>query len=61
MLGAERLIYGKWAHSDTDEMVIVRTEESQAVPTLGATLFVTARAHKLHHFDATTGKRLETV
>ena len=59
MLGAERLVYGRWAHSQTDELVIVRTEESHAVPALGSTLHVTPRAHKLHYFDAATGKRLE--
>jgi sn-glycerol 3-phosphate transport system ATP-binding protein len=59
MLGAERLIYGRWAHSQTDEMLIIRTEESHAVPMLGATLHVTPRAHRMHYFDAGTGKRLE--
>ena len=58
MLGAERLIYGKWAHSTTDELLIIRTEESAAVPALGATLHVTPRADRLHHFDAATGKRI---
>ena len=61
MLGAERLVYGRWAHSQTDELVIIRTEESHAVPALGSTLHVTPRAHKLHHFDAATGKRLGSV
>ena len=59
MLGAERLVYGRWAHSPTDELVIVRTEESHAVPALGSTLHVTPRAHRIHHFDAATGKRME--
>jgi sn-glycerol 3-phosphate transport system ATP-binding protein len=58
MLGAERLVYGRWAHGAADELVIIRTEESQAVPSLGATLHVTPRAHRVHHFDATTGKRI---
>ena len=65
MLGAERLIYGKWAHklhaSDADETVIVRIEESRAVPAVGSTLHVTARPDRIHHFDASTGKRLETA
>ena len=61
MLGAERLIYGRWAHGANDELVIIRTEESQAVPALGSTLHVTPRAGKLHHYDAATGKRLETA
>ncbi|MDO8285447.1 MAG: sn-glycerol-3-phosphate ABC transporter ATP-binding protein UgpC [Rhodoferax sp.] len=58
MLGAERLVYGRWAHSTTDELVIIRTEESHAVPALGATIHVTPRPGKLHAFDATTGKRI---
>jgi len=58
MLGAERLVYGRWAHSATDELVIIRTEESHAVPTLGATIHATPRPGKLHAFDATTGKRI---
>ena len=58
MLGAERLVYGRWAHSDTDEIVILRIEESHAVPALGATVHVVARPDRIHHFDAATGKRL---
>jgi sn-glycerol 3-phosphate transport system ATP-binding protein len=58
MLGAERLVYGRWAHSATDELVIIRTEESHAVPALGTTIHVTPRPDRIHHFDATTGKRL---
>jgi sn-glycerol 3-phosphate transport system ATP-binding protein len=65
MLGAERLIYGRWTHAGADgksnETVIVRTEESYAPPALGATLFVTPRAGRIHHFDAGTGQRLENL
>jgi sn-glycerol 3-phosphate transport system ATP-binding protein len=61
MLGAERLTYGRWAHSATDEMVIIRTEESHAVPSLGTTIHVTPRAERMHQFDASTGKRLESA
>jgi sn-glycerol 3-phosphate transport system ATP-binding protein len=32
MLGAERLVYGRWSHGSGDEMVIVRTDEAHAVP-----------------------------
>ena len=60
MLGAERLVYGRWTHGTGKEMVILRIEEGQAVPTIGSTIFVTPRAHKMHYFDAKTGKRLET-
>ena len=61
MLGAERLTYGRWAHSATDEMVIIRTEEFHAVPSLGSTIHVTPRAERMHQFDASTGKRLEAA
>jgi sn-glycerol 3-phosphate transport system ATP-binding protein len=61
MLGAERLVYGRWAHGKGDEMVIVRTDESQVPPALGATIHVTPRAHKLHTFDASTGLRLDAL
>ncbi|MBT9506064.1 sn-glycerol-3-phosphate ABC transporter ATP-binding protein UgpC [Rhodoferax sp.] len=59
MLGAERLIYGRWVHGSGDEMVIIRTEESHAVPALGSTIHVTPRRDKMHWFDAGTGKRRE--
>ena len=58
MLGAERLVYGRWAHGSGDETVILRTEESHAVPTLGTTIHVTPRPDRLHLFDASSGKRL---
>jgi sn-glycerol 3-phosphate transport system ATP-binding protein len=57
MLGAERLIYGRWQHGKADELVIVRTDEASAVPSLGSILKVTPRPGKIHFFDATTGKR----
>ena len=58
MLGAERLVYGHWSHGAGDEMVIIRTDEADAVPALGATIHVTPRADRLHAFDAATGKRM---
>ncbi len=61
MLGAERLVYGRWAHSATEELVIIRTEESDAIPVLGATIHVTPRTDRIHHFDASTGKRLDAA
>ena len=57
MLGAERLVYGRWAHGSGDEMVIIRTEESHAVPALGSTIHVMPRQDRLHYFDAATGRR----
>jgi sn-glycerol 3-phosphate transport system ATP-binding protein len=60
MLGAERLVYGRWTHGPGDELVIVRTEEGHAVPVLGNTIHVTPRPDKVHRFDAATGKRKTT-
>ena len=59
MLGAERLIYGRWQHGEGDELVIIRTDEAQSVPALGSTIHVTPRPDRLHAFDSTTGKRLQ--
>ena len=39
-------------------LVIVRTEEADAVPVIGTTIHVTPRPDRLHSFDAKTGKRL---
>ncbi len=61
MLGAERLIYGRWLQGAADEMVIVRSEESGPAPAPGSTLFVTPRPGKIHHFDASSGQRRETT
>ncbi len=58
MLGAERLVYGRWSHGAGQEMVIIRTSESDAIPALGSTIHVTPRQDRLHAFDASTGKRL---
>ena len=57
MLGAERLVYGRWAHDSGDEMVIIRTDEAQAVPALAATIHVTPRPDRIHWFDRATGQR----
>ena len=61
MLGAERLVYGRWGHGSADELVIIRTEESHAVPTLGSTIHATPRPGKRHSFDAASGQRRETL
>ena len=58
LLGAERLVYGRWTHSATDEIVILRIQESDPVPALGATVYVTPRPDRMHYFDAATGKRI---
>ncbi len=57
LLGAERLVYGRWAHGDGKEMVIIRIEESRPVPALGSTIHVTPRPDRVHLFDAANGKR----
>ena len=54
MLGAERLIYCRYG----EEFLIVRSEESLAAPSLGATIHVTPKIDRLHWFDAASGKRL---
>ncbi len=58
MLGAERLIYGRWLHGAGDELVVIRSDEARAVPELGSTIHVTPREDRLHAFDAGSGKRL---
>ena len=54
MLGAERLVYCRLG----DEPLIVRTDESDACPALGASIHVTPRPERMHWFDAVSGKRL---
>ena len=61
MLGAERLIYGRWQHGEGDELVVIRTDEGQPTPSLGSTIHVTPRSDRLHHFDTATGKRMSSV
>ena len=58
MLGAERLVYGRWAHGAGDELVTIRTDEGQPIPALGSEIHVTPRADRLHAFDTATGKRI---
>ena len=54
MLGAERLIYGRFGA----EQLIIRTDESDACPELGTTLHVTPKPERLHWFDAATTQRM---
>ena len=58
MLGAERLVYGRWQHGAGDELMIIRSDEALRPPELGSVIHVTPRADRLHAFDAATGKRL---
>ncbi len=55
LLGAERLLYCRLGQ----DTLIVRIQEDEAVPDIGATIRATPRADKIHHFDAETGKRLD--
>ena len=58
LLGAERLVYGRWNHMDSTESLIVRIEESAPSPVRGTTIQVTPREDRVHWFDTTSGKRL---
>ncbi len=53
LLGAERLVYCKMG----SDALIVRTQEDQRAPQVGAVIFVKPRADRMHYFDAETGKR----
>ena len=54
MLGAERLLYCRLG----DEALVVRTDEAATAPGLGHTVTLIPRADRVHHFDATTGLRI---
>jgi sn-glycerol 3-phosphate transport system ATP-binding protein len=54
MLGAERLLYGRLG----EQLLIVRTEESQAPPAMGSVIHVKPRAGRVHAFDA-NGRRID--
>ena len=54
MLGAERLVYCRLGN----EQLIVRTDESDACPALGATIHVTPKPERLHWFDAASTQRI---
>ncbi|RUP25875.1 MAG: sn-glycerol-3-phosphate ABC transporter ATP-binding protein UgpC [Curvibacter sp.] len=58
LLGAERLIYGRLGQGAGQEQLIVRIEEGAQVPATGSVIHVAPRADRIHHFDATTGKRV---
>ena len=57
MLGAERLLYCRMGGFGGEQLV-VRTEESTIAPAFGQTIGLTPRADRMHHFDATTGIRI---
>lgn len=54
LLGAERLLYCRMGQ----DTLIVRIQEDEPVPAIGATISAAPRPDKIHHFDAATGKRL---
>jgi sn-glycerol 3-phosphate transport system ATP-binding protein len=54
LLGAEKLIYVRVG----GEQLIVRSDESVAVPQPGSTLYLTPREDRVHWFDAASGKRI---
>jgi len=55
LLGAERLVYGRV----NDEALILRIDESAPCPASGQTIHVQpAEPHRVHAFDAATGKRI---
>ena len=54
LLGAERLVH---AHLGT-ELLTLRLDAAHAAPKVGETFFAAPRPGNLHHFNATTGKRL---
>ncbi len=56
LLGAERLVYARLG----DEPLIVRIEESAAIPAPASTLHIVPREDRLHWFDSASGKRLAT-
>ena len=63
MLGAERLVYCRWADGRRDsghatDSIVLRTNEAQAAPAIGSRILIAPRADKIHHFDAATGRRL---
>jgi sn-glycerol 3-phosphate transport system ATP-binding protein len=58
VLGAEHLIYGKLGGADSPAAIVVRSDESVALPAIGSTLALAPRADRLHWFDAETGLRI---
>ena len=56
LLGAERLVYGRWQHGG-GEVVVLRTDESHVVPGLGQTIHAQPRPGKSHWLDTASGQR----
>ncbi|MBT0569674.1 sn-glycerol-3-phosphate ABC transporter ATP-binding protein UgpC [Curvibacter sp. CHRR-16] len=61
LLGAERLVYCRWANATGDALhdsLIVRCDEATPAPAVGSLLHATPRSDKLHRFDAASGLRI---
>jgi sn-glycerol 3-phosphate transport system ATP-binding protein len=56
LLGAERLVHARLG----DELLTLRLDASLPAPQPGATFHATARADRVHWFNAESGKRIET-
>jgi sn-glycerol 3-phosphate transport system ATP-binding protein len=56
LLGAERLLYARMS----GEALVVRIDEAASVPSPGCTLHLLARRDRLHWFDASSGRRVES-
>ena len=57
LLGAERLIHARLG----DELLTIRTDEGTPAPAVGSTAHALPHPDRLHWFDATTGRRLQTA
>ena len=55
MLGAECLLYSRLG----EEPLVVGTEEATVSPALGQTIGLLPLNDRMHHFDATTGRRID--
>jgi sn-glycerol 3-phosphate transport system ATP-binding protein len=56
LLGAERLVHARLG----DELLTLRLDASLPAPQPGATFHATARADRMHWFNAESGKRIKT-
>ena len=57
LLGAERLVHARLG----DERLTIRTDEATPAPAVGSTVHARPTPGRLHWFDATTGRRLESA
>ena len=53
MLGAERLVYARIGQED----IVVRTDVTADIPSIGGAVKLIAERHQLHWFDKKTGLR----